>query len=154
MGLESKEKRAAGFKTSVCDSIFAPQIRDEAGKKCLMALPKSNAPLIMARCGSKGSEINMSQMIACVGQQTISGSRIPNGFEDRYGPCSNPCLGRLAFSSFVPLPFSDKRIFLTLVFFFSCSLFLGVYPVRYRTLNAAPRSLLQRDLSATAFTRV
>ncbi|KAK3608217.1 hypothetical protein CHS0354_039236 [Potamilus streckersoni] len=58
-------------------------IRDHAGKACLRELNKSNSPLIMAICGSKGSFINISQMIACVGQQAISGKRVPNGFEDR-----------------------------------------------------------------------
>lgn len=33
-----------------------------------------------------GSFINISQMIACVGQQAISGKRVPNGFEDRALP--------------------------------------------------------------------
>ena len=61
-------------------------IRDKAGKSSLTALDKSNAPLTMALCGSKGSFINISQMIACVGQQAISGKRIPNGFEDRSLP--------------------------------------------------------------------
>ncbi|XP_013420118.1 DNA-directed RNA polymerase III subunit RPC1 isoform X2 [Lingula anatina] len=61
-------------------------IRDLAGKACLRELHKSNSPLIMAICGSKGSNINISQMIACVGQQAISGSRVPNGFEDRALP--------------------------------------------------------------------
>lgn len=32
------------------------------------------------RCGSKGSAINISQMIACVGQQSVGGRRMPNGF--------------------------------------------------------------------------
>ncbi|CAF3713861.1 unnamed protein product, partial [Rotaria sordida] len=32
------------------------------------------------------SNINISQMVACVGQQAISGSRVPNGFEDRSLP--------------------------------------------------------------------
>ncbi|KJE94482.1 polymerase III polypeptide A [Capsaspora owczarzaki ATCC 30864] len=62
------------------------QIREDAGKMCLEELDKSNAPLRMALCGSKGSNINISQMIACVGQQTVSGTRIPNGFEDRALP--------------------------------------------------------------------
>ncbi|XP_077989635.1 DNA-directed RNA polymerase III subunit RPC1-like [Glandiceps talaboti] len=61
-------------------------IRDHAGKACLRELHKSNSPLTMAVCGSKGSFINISQMIACVGQQAISGKRIPNGFEDRALP--------------------------------------------------------------------
>lgn len=33
-----------------------------------------------------GSFINISQMIACVGQQAISGSRVPDGFENRSLP--------------------------------------------------------------------
>ncbi|XP_042075667.1 DNA-directed RNA polymerase III subunit RPC1 isoform X1 [Haplochromis burtoni] len=61
-------------------------IRDRAGSACLRELDKSNSPLIMALCGSKGSFINISQMIACVGQQAISGSRVPNGFENRSLP--------------------------------------------------------------------
>jgi DNA-directed RNA polymerase III subunit RPC1 len=40
----------------------------------------------MALCGSKGSNINISQMIACVGQQAITGRRIPDGFENRSLP--------------------------------------------------------------------
>jgi DNA-directed RNA polymerase III subunit RPC1 len=40
----------------------------------------------MAVCGSKGSNINLCQMIACVGQQTASGQRMPNGFFDRSLP--------------------------------------------------------------------
>ena len=61
-------------------------IRDSAGKACKQELHHTNSPLIMALCGSKGSFINISQMIACVGQQAISGKRIPDGFEDRALP--------------------------------------------------------------------
>ncbi|KAL7286577.1 hypothetical protein TKK_0019204 [Trichogramma kaykai] len=61
-------------------------IRDHAGKICLKELHPSNSPLTMALSGSKGSFINISQMIACVGQQAISGHRVPNGFEDRALP--------------------------------------------------------------------
>ncbi|KNC52211.1 DNA-directed RNA polymerase [Thecamonas trahens ATCC 50062] len=55
-------------------------VRGECGDICLAELKPTNAPLIMTMCGSKGSNINISQMVACVGQQTVSGSRIPNGF--------------------------------------------------------------------------
>ncbi|KAJ3440184.1 DNA-directed RNA polymerase iii subunit rpc1 [Anaeramoeba flamelloides] len=55
-------------------------IRDKAGSMCLRELSKTNAPLIMSNCGSKGSPINISQMIALVGQQSVSGSRIPDNF--------------------------------------------------------------------------
>ncbi|VDM12869.1 unnamed protein product [Wuchereria bancrofti] len=61
-------------------------IRDHAGQACLRNLSRHNAPLTMAVCGSKGSFINISQMIACVGQQAISGHRPPDGFEDRSLP--------------------------------------------------------------------
>ncbi|GAB6022152.1 DNA-directed RNA polymerase III subunit RPC1 [Chamberlinius hualienensis] len=61
-------------------------IRDRAGKKCVEELPKSNSPLIMAQSGSKGSVINISQMIACVGQQALSGHRVPDGFRHRSLP--------------------------------------------------------------------
>ncbi|XP_017880116.1 DNA-directed RNA polymerase III subunit RPC1 isoform X1 [Ceratina calcarata] len=61
-------------------------IRDHAGKACLKELHPSNSPLVMALSGSKGSFINISQMIACVGQQAINGRRVPNGFEDRALP--------------------------------------------------------------------
>lgn len=61
-------------------------IREIAGNFCLDTLHHSNAPLIMAVCGSKGSTINISQMIASVGQQIVSGNRIPNGFINRTLP--------------------------------------------------------------------
>ncbi|KAB7495389.1 DNA-directed RNA polymerase III subunit RPC1 [Armadillidium nasatum] len=61
-------------------------IREKAGKACLMELHKSNVALIMALSGSKGSFINISQMIACVGQQAIGGKRVPNGFDSRALP--------------------------------------------------------------------
>ena len=44
----------------------------------------------MAICGSKGSNINLSQMIACVGQQTVNGRRMPNGFLNRSLPHFEP----------------------------------------------------------------
>lgn len=45
------------------------KIRDDAAKACFRELSPYNAPLNMALCGSKGSNINIAQMIACVGQQ-------------------------------------------------------------------------------------
>jgi DNA-directed RNA polymerase III subunit RPC1 len=62
------------------------KVREEAGRICVDELPKTNAPLVMATSGSKGSFINVSQMVACVGQQSIGGKRIPDGFQDRSLP--------------------------------------------------------------------
>lgn len=61
-------------------------VRSDVGEICMTELSRHNAPLIMAFCGSKGSKINVAQMVACVGQQIISGSRVPNGFQDRSLP--------------------------------------------------------------------
>ena len=62
------------------------RIREAAGQACLTALSPMNAPLTMAQCGAKGSSLNISQMVACVGQQVVGGQRIPNGFEERALP--------------------------------------------------------------------
>ncbi|KAH3667906.1 hypothetical protein WICMUC_005184 [Wickerhamomyces mucosus] len=62
------------------------KVREEVGEVCINELDSSNAPLIMATCGSKGSTLNVSQMVAVVGQQIISGNRVPDGFQDRSLP--------------------------------------------------------------------
>ncbi|ORZ40828.1 hypothetical protein BCR44DRAFT_1423867 [Catenaria anguillulae PL171] len=62
------------------------KIREDAGALCTLELNKYNAPLTMAICGSKGSKLNLSQMVACVGQQVIAGSRVPDGFDERSLP--------------------------------------------------------------------
>ncbi|RLJ06666.1 MAG: DNA-directed RNA polymerase subunit A', partial [Candidatus Aenigmatarchaeota archaeon] len=42
-----------------------------------------NDMVIMARCGAKGSMINITQMAAVVGQETILGKRITRGYTAR-----------------------------------------------------------------------
>ena len=59
---------------------------DESGKIGLGALSDENRLVAMVRAGSKGSTINISQMMACVGQQAPEGKRIPYGFSDRTLP--------------------------------------------------------------------
>nr|XP_023022188.1 DNA-directed RNA polymerase III subunit RPC1 [Leptinotarsa decemlineata] len=61
-------------------------IREHAGQACVADLDPTNSPLIMALCGSKGSFINISQMVACVGQQALNGKRVPDGFNHRSLP--------------------------------------------------------------------
>lgn len=58
----------------------------ETGKVALKHLNSSNRMLNMVLSGSKGSEINIGQMIACVGQQNIDNRRVPYGFTDRTLP--------------------------------------------------------------------
>ncbi|ROT36198.1 DNA-directed RNA polymerase III subunit RPC1 [Sodiomyces alkalinus F11] len=62
------------------------KVRTQAGSHCIQTLSRNNAPLIMAKSGSKGSEINVAQMVAVVGQQIIGGSRVADGFQDRTLP--------------------------------------------------------------------
>ena len=62
------------------------KLRESAGQEAMRALPWSNAPRIMATSGSKGSPLNISQMIACVGQQAVGGKSIENGFVNRTLP--------------------------------------------------------------------
>lgn len=67
-------------------SHILSKVRKQAGDLCLAELSRWNSPLIMAACGSKGSDINVSQMVAVVGQQIIGGERVADGFQDRSLP--------------------------------------------------------------------
>jgi len=59
---------------------------NDSGKIGLKSLSKDNRFVTMVKAGSKGSDLNISQMIACLGQQLIDGKRIPYGFENRTLP--------------------------------------------------------------------
>ncbi|KAJ2559006.1 DNA-directed RNA polymerase III subunit C1 (rpo31) [Coemansia sp. RSA 1933] len=67
-------------------SNILSDVRNDAGRLCMEELGRFNAPLIMATCGSKGSNLNVCQMVACVGQQIVSNERIVDGFTDRTLP--------------------------------------------------------------------
>ena len=58
----------------------------EAGKIGRQNLDKSNRFVMMVNAGSKGSDLNISQMISCLGQQNVDGKRIPYGFDHRTLP--------------------------------------------------------------------
>ncbi|KAI8628856.1 DNA-directed RNA polymerase II subunit RPB1 [Xylariaceae sp. FL1651] len=60
--------------------------RDSAGTTTENSLKDINNAVVMARSGSKGSSINISQMTALVGQQIVEGKRIPFGFKYRTLP--------------------------------------------------------------------
>jgi DNA-directed RNA polymerase beta' subunit len=59
---------------------------EESGKIGLGSLAAENRLVSIVRSGSKGSFINIAQMLACVGQQSTEGKRIPLGFTDRTLP--------------------------------------------------------------------
>ena len=62
------------------------QASSAAGKIGRESLSQDNRFVIMVNAGSKGSDLNISQMISCLGQQNVDGKRIPYGFEDRTLP--------------------------------------------------------------------
>ena len=70
------------------DKVFGElnKATEEAGKIGLGSLADENRLVAMVRAGSKGSTINIAQMMACVGQQAPEGRRIPYGFTDRTLP--------------------------------------------------------------------
>jgi DNA-directed RNA polymerase II subunit RPB1 len=59
------------------------------GKAAQNSLDWRNNIIKMVTSGSKGSFINISQMMACVGQQNVEGKRIPFGFVGRTLPHFN-----------------------------------------------------------------
>lgn len=62
------------------------QATQTAGKIGRTSLSGDNRFVTMVEAGSKGSDLNISQMISCLGQQNVDGKRIPYGFEDRTLP--------------------------------------------------------------------
>ena len=60
--------------------------RDKTGGSAKKSLTEHNNLKSMVVAGSKGSNINISQVIACVGQQNVEGKRIPFGFRKRTLP--------------------------------------------------------------------
>ena len=62
------------------------EARDKTGSSAQKSLSEFNNFKVMVTAGSKGSKINISQVIACVGQQNVEGKRIPFGFRHRSLP--------------------------------------------------------------------
>ena len=60
--------------------------RDKTGGSAKRSLTEFNNFKVMVVAGAKGSDINVSQVIACVGQQNVEGKRIPFGFRKRTLP--------------------------------------------------------------------
>jgi DNA-directed RNA polymerase beta' subunit len=58
----------------------------QAGKKAQESLTFDNNFNAAVTSGSKGSAINISQIMACVGQQNVEGRRIPYSFKNRSLP--------------------------------------------------------------------
>jgi len=81
---DSRKIDQEGFETQI--NKLLNNARDKAGSNAQKSLLNSNNIKRMVISGSKGSFINISQIIACVGQQNVEGKRIPLGFKSRSLP--------------------------------------------------------------------
>ena len=58
----------------------------DAGNVGISSLDKNNRFVALVTSGSKGNNLNISQMISCLGQQNVDGKRIPYGYTNRTLP--------------------------------------------------------------------
>ena len=88
--------------------------RDKSGELATKSLSFRNNVRAMVNAGSKGSEINICQIMACVGQQNVEGRRIPFAFskrtiphfgKDDYGPESRGFVENSYISGLTPQEF-------------------------------------------------
>jgi DNA-directed RNA polymerase subunit A' len=60
--------------------------REFSGRVVERSLPDTNSGIIMAKTGARGSSLNLGQMMASVGQQSVRGKRINRGYYHRALP--------------------------------------------------------------------
>jgi DNA-directed RNA polymerase II subunit RPB1 len=77
----------AQFETSVNNILN--KATEQAGKISRKSLATDNRFVMIVNSGSKGTLINISQMISCLGQTNVDGKRIPYGFDNRTLPHFN-----------------------------------------------------------------
>jgi DNA-directed RNA polymerase subunit A' len=66
------------------------EARDKAGRIAETSFAPDNAGMIMTRTGARGSSLNIGQMTAVVGQQSVRGKRIMRGYVERALPHFKP----------------------------------------------------------------
>ena len=64
--------------------------RDQSGKIADEDFTIENSGIIMTRTGGRGSNLNIGQMSACVGQQAVRGKRIMRGYREHALPHFKP----------------------------------------------------------------
>lgn len=62
------------------------QASNDAGNAGINSLSSDNRFVSIVTSGSKGNNLNISQMISCLGQQNVDGKRIPYGYTNRTLP--------------------------------------------------------------------
>ena len=83
---ENKTGRSneAEFEIQVNNILNAAMLKAE--KTAMKSLSKDNRFVTIVDCGSKGKNLNITQMISCLGPQTIDGKRIPYSYTNRTLP--------------------------------------------------------------------
>ena len=81
--------------------------RDDAGDIAERYLGIENAAVLMAKSGARGSMLNLTQMAACVGQQSVRGERINRGYQGRTLPHFKSGDRRAEAHGFVRASFKD-----------------------------------------------
>jgi len=77
----------AEFETQVNNILN--DANNQAGSIGRKSLSKTNRFVMIVNSGSKGTPLNISQMISCLGQTNVDGKRIPYGFDSRTLPHFN-----------------------------------------------------------------
>jgi DNA-directed RNA polymerase II subunit RPB1 len=81
---ETGESDSVAFEDQM--SAILASANDVMGSTARNSLAPNNRFVAMSSSGSKGSDINIVQMVSCLGQQQLEGGRIPYGFKDRTLP--------------------------------------------------------------------
>ena len=84
---KSGKTNEAEFETQVNNILN--KATNEAGQIGRSSLNRDNRFVIMVNAGSKGSDLNIAQMVSALGQQNVDGKRIPYGFDNRTLPHYN-----------------------------------------------------------------
>jgi len=81
--------------------------RDDSGDIAEKYLGKDNPGVLMAKSGARGSLLNLTQMAACVGQQSVRGERIKRGYNWRTLPHFKPGARSADARGFIRASFKD-----------------------------------------------
>jgi DNA-directed RNA polymerase II subunit RPB1 len=84
--LEGQAGKSISEKFEMTVNALLNQCINKAGQASLSSLKERNAIKGTVNAGSKGSSNNISQIIACVGQQNVQGARVKYGFNQRTMP--------------------------------------------------------------------
>ena len=87
---QNKFVNTTGLSNQTCfenkvTNLLAKATKD-ATSTAKKALKPDNRFITMAQAGSKGGDVNIAQMVACLGAQMVENKRVPYGFEHRTLP--------------------------------------------------------------------